>query len=241
MKLEIAKQLAELLVSKMRDYCERVEIAGSIKRGKAEVKDIELVVIPKWSNGIPKQLQIAATVKKPEKKSEFEYSPIGLPSQWELFGNADNEKEYIPPDWSKEPLNLLYLWGNRQNLIRWIKPGKSEPVTWRILPDGKYWRGILESETHAPVKLDLFLTQKENWGVISTIRTGPADFSAAMMGVIRSRTRFQVKDGFLTDKESGEKIPCFEETDFFTNCGLRYVPVERRAAQNPYTLFSLEK
>ena len=52
--LEIAIKTKELLAP----YCERIEIAGSIRRKKAEVKDIELVAIPKpydvglFENGI---------------------------------------------------------------------------------------------------------------------------------------------------------------------------------------------
>lgn len=41
--LEIAQQLCE----EIQPYCERVEIGGSIRRKKAQVKDIELVLIPK--------------------------------------------------------------------------------------------------------------------------------------------------------------------------------------------------
>lgn len=240
MKLENAKQLADILLSKMSEYSERVEIAGSIRRGKPEVKDIEIVALPKWSNEIPPDLQTAATVQKPAKKPEFDSSPIGKPGQWELFGTADDEKPYIPPAFSSNELNLLFLWGNRQPLIRWIKPGVNEPVTWRILPDGKYWRGIIENDSHLPIKLDLFLTRTDNWGVIQTIRTGPADFSAALVAFIKRETPFHVKDGFLRNA-AGEPIPCREEKDFFTNCGLRFVPVEQRDAVNPYSLFYIEK
>lgn len=45
--LETARAVAEQLVFLMSPHCERIEIAGSIRRGKAEVKDIELVLIPK--------------------------------------------------------------------------------------------------------------------------------------------------------------------------------------------------
>jgi DNA polymerase/3'-5' exonuclease PolX len=48
MKLDEAKAIAEGLVEGMRPYCARVEIAGSIRRRKAEVKDIEIVAVPKW-------------------------------------------------------------------------------------------------------------------------------------------------------------------------------------------------
>jgi DNA polymerase/3'-5' exonuclease PolX len=47
MKLEIARQIAERVRSEMVPYCERVEIAGSIRRRKPEVRDIEIVAIPK--------------------------------------------------------------------------------------------------------------------------------------------------------------------------------------------------
>lgn len=39
--------LALLLLEYLRPGCERIEIAGSIRRGKAEPKDIELIAIPR--------------------------------------------------------------------------------------------------------------------------------------------------------------------------------------------------
>ena len=47
MKLAQAENLARRVVETMAPYCERVEIAGSIRRGKAEPKDIEIVAIPR--------------------------------------------------------------------------------------------------------------------------------------------------------------------------------------------------
>lgn len=47
MKLETAKVLAEQIRSALQPYCERVEVAGSIRRGKAEVGDVDIVAIPK--------------------------------------------------------------------------------------------------------------------------------------------------------------------------------------------------
>lgn len=41
-----AFEIANNLVMRMRSVCERVEIGGSIRRGKADVKDIEIVAIP---------------------------------------------------------------------------------------------------------------------------------------------------------------------------------------------------
>jgi len=49
MKLEHAQQIAESLKAELEPYCERIEIAGSIRRKKPEVKDIEFVCIPKFA------------------------------------------------------------------------------------------------------------------------------------------------------------------------------------------------
>ncbi|HYI66349.1 MAG TPA: hypothetical protein VEW95_05460 [Candidatus Limnocylindrales bacterium] len=49
--LDRARPLAEELVTLLRDSCERVEIAGSIRREKAMVADIEIVAMPKIETG----------------------------------------------------------------------------------------------------------------------------------------------------------------------------------------------
>ncbi|RLC82109.1 MAG: hypothetical protein DRI81_00600 [Chloroflexi bacterium] len=46
MKYTAAKGIADGLLQDLAPYCERVEIAGSIRRGKAEVGDIEIVAEP---------------------------------------------------------------------------------------------------------------------------------------------------------------------------------------------------
>ncbi|MFH1640834.1 MAG: hypothetical protein ABIA66_02590, partial [Candidatus Omnitrophota bacterium] len=45
--LEKMKYLAEDVVRLLRPYCTRIEIAGSIRRTRSEVSDIEIVCIPK--------------------------------------------------------------------------------------------------------------------------------------------------------------------------------------------------
>ncbi len=48
MELQKAKAIAEELKSLLEPGCQRIEIAGSIRRQKPEVGDIELLVIPKY-------------------------------------------------------------------------------------------------------------------------------------------------------------------------------------------------
>jgi DNA polymerase/3'-5' exonuclease PolX len=45
--LEEARNIAEKVLALIKPHCYRAEIAGSIRRKKAEVKDIEIVAIPK--------------------------------------------------------------------------------------------------------------------------------------------------------------------------------------------------
>lgn len=46
--LEKARNIAEQYREELAPYCEQIEIAGSIRRNKPEVGDIEMVVIPKY-------------------------------------------------------------------------------------------------------------------------------------------------------------------------------------------------
>lgn len=50
MRLEAAQELARRLVDHMRAYCQRIEIAGSIRRGANEIKDVELVITPDFED-----------------------------------------------------------------------------------------------------------------------------------------------------------------------------------------------
>lgn len=47
MSLRQARAVATEMIEALRPYCHRVEVAGSIRRGKAWVNDIEIVAIPK--------------------------------------------------------------------------------------------------------------------------------------------------------------------------------------------------
>jgi len=52
MKLEKAKVITENLKSLLVPVCEKIEVAGSIRRQKPEVGDIELLCIPRYVAGV---------------------------------------------------------------------------------------------------------------------------------------------------------------------------------------------
>ncbi len=46
MELEKAKAIAEGVIKRLSPYCQRIEVAGSVRRRKSTVNDIDFVLIP---------------------------------------------------------------------------------------------------------------------------------------------------------------------------------------------------
>ena len=149
MRLSEVKAIAEKYQNFLKPYCSRIEIAGSIRREKPEVKDIEIVVIPKDLTG---------------------------------FSNEVNKLEKV----------------------------KGEPTgkyTQRILPEG--------------IKLDLFIANEKNWGLIFAIRTGSADFSHNVLAMGWVKKGYHSVNGMLI--KDGKEIEVREERDLFNLIGISYV------------------
>lgn len=64
--LASAERIATNLLRGMAPACERIEIAGSIRRNRALVKDIELVVIPRWAERVVEGAQVELGADPPE-------------------------------------------------------------------------------------------------------------------------------------------------------------------------------
>jgi DNA polymerase/3'-5' exonuclease PolX len=114
--LEQAQEQAQAVMDWMKPGCKRIEVVGSVRREKAEVKDIELLCIPTWTK---RPMEDARTL--------FNDEPD------DAFGQLQND------------LHCVALAAQEMGLVRWIKPGTSDIVDWPIQPDGKYWRGLLPS------------------------------------------------------------------------------------------------
>jgi len=46
MELEHAKKIAKKVLERVSPYCSKIEVAGSVRRGKPQVNDIDFVLIP---------------------------------------------------------------------------------------------------------------------------------------------------------------------------------------------------
>ena len=207
MELSKAKEIAEKLVAEMSPNCEKILIAGSIRRGVPKVKDIEIVCCPIWEK-----------VEVPDAGND-------------MFAFEQTTKEI--------DVNRLYNWATGANNkgeiknLQWIKTGTDEIIPWQIKENGKYWRGLYDYGD-GQIKVDVFIANPKNWGVIATIRTGWLEFSKALVTHIKRNTKYRVQDGFLTIADTGEIIETPTEESLFDTVGLAWVKIEDRNTSIPY-------
>lgn len=182
MRLEDALLLAMEWQAKLAPFCERIEIAGSVRRCKAEVHDIELVAIPQTTE---------------------------LVEMVDLFSQRITQ------------VNLL------EQAI-WSLAQAGDHFT--LLKNGPRMKQLKLSQG---ITLDLFIVlPPAQWGVIFTLRTGPADLSHWLVtkksfgGGLPSYLK--VRDGVLWNGDQAINTP--EEADFFREIGVEMVsPVHRSA------------
>lgn len=166
MRYQDIKIIADKIVSELNPYCERCEIAGSIRRKKPDCKDIEVVIIPR---------------------------------QKDL-----NKLSDVVNSWHK------------------VKGDITGKYTQRILPQG--------------IRLDLFIANRDNWGLIYAIRTGSAEFSFRILACGWKKKGYTSENGILypalNEDEKGLDYsnPLFvrEEKDLFDLIGIKYIEPELR-------------
>jgi DNA polymerase/3'-5' exonuclease PolX len=179
-----ALAVAERVVAALRPGCDRIEIAGSLRREARDVGDIEIVARPK-------------THKEPSG----------------LFFEVDAEVSDLDP-----LVDRLVASGEYERLL-----GKDRYTKLRHRASG--------------LQVDLFTVRPPaQWGVIHTIRTGPAAYSQWLVTEARRRG-FHVREGALHRGSLGcgsascEVIDTPEEHDLFAALGMRWPrPVERGRA-----------
>ena len=74
MEYEVAIEIAEKVKALLLPHCERIEIAGSVRRKKPNVKDIEIVAIPKPFDTGLFESGIATVVNKWQESYCFDYT-----------------------------------------------------------------------------------------------------------------------------------------------------------------------
>jgi len=91
MRREMARRIAEKYLNILKPFCQRIEIAGSIRREKPEVGDIEIVCIPQDLTGFSVEVNKLQKVKgEPTGKYTQRILPEGI--SLDLF--IANEKNW---------------------------------------------------------------------------------------------------------------------------------------------------
>jgi DNA polymerase/3'-5' exonuclease PolX len=172
-----ARELAAGIVKALAPACERIEVAGSIRRCVPEVGDIEIVAIPK-------------------RMTDF----LGMPGDSRL-------------------LNERLAWAWAAGMMEPIKGGDRYKQFW-----------IHRETAELQIKLDLFICERETWGVIFALRTGPAEFSRRLVTPMRQDgllpSYMRVKDGRAWDGDGCLHTP--EERDFFAALGMEWIDPKDR-------------
>jgi DNA polymerase/3'-5' exonuclease PolX len=166
------RQLADELVEALRPGCERIALAGSLRRSKAQPRDIEICAVPLRETG---------------------YASV------DLFGDPYDFRDDSLLDETIEVVIATSAWDFDTNVRR----------------NGPKYKRLLDHRTG--VACDLFIADADNWGNIFTIRTGPGDFSQAL--VTRARRLGLKQDGgylWRTHRDGTRTVVvCREELDYF--------------------------
>lgn len=199
MEYERAVTLASGLLAALAPSCHRIEVAGSVRRRKADVKDIELVAIPRWAD------------------RPVDGQALLFDAEGGLFEEPVESVNLL-----QEAVQDLADAGR----LSVIKPNVDDVVAWHLEPQGRYWRLYLPRHN---LKIDLFLATPETWGLVFTIRTGSAEFARAMLArwkQVSGGGYSQEARLWRPGARSPERTP--EEDDVFRLCQVTYVPPDQR-------------
>lgn len=122
MKLEEAKKIADEVVAHLSPFCKRIEVAGSIRRKRPIVGDVDIVLIPSDLWNINREILALGPVKMSGMKIQRVESYKGIPIDI-----------YFATDESWATLLLIRI-GSKENNIRLCSLAKKR--WWRLAANG---------------------------------------------------------------------------------------------------------
>ena len=209
----VAHRIAKALVVEFSPVCERIEIAGSLRRQKNQINDIELVCIPRYRQEQEGQQDLFGGGSRVEVNQVWEKAEELAPKRlFPLKPGTDARDGHLQVD-----------------------------AAWREkrLKGSKYFRFWLP---RVQIKVDMFLATPETWGPLLVLRTGSADFNRGLVSP-RGSHRGRFHDGRIhyhqptgsphtwSNKGAplGPPVDTPEEKDVFEALELAWVePTERR-------------
>ena len=208
---EHAAPVADTLAALLTPHSRRVMIAGSLRRGRPDVADVEIVAL-----------------------CTFAQRPA--PGQGSLFGEA----QVVRANVTLEAIDQLVEDARETDDPQWAPPGRDGCHLWlRRGPKwGERYRRLqvdfYERQSPSlgwPVGVDLFLVHESaQWGWISVLRTGSSDFNQWLLGKLRT-VGVTSDDGWLW--RDGQKLSTPEEADVFALAGTPVLAPNQRDPSRP--------
>ena len=150
-----AKSIADELIDLMKPFCEKIEIAGSVRRKKRNVKDIEICLIPKDKNKLFNTLGLFLL----KNNKQFKYNK-----------NGDRYKQFT---YKNVNIDLFICHKDNWGLLFLIRTGSAEFSTkilarWKKVSNRGYSKdGYLYDGKHeihyTPEEIDVFNLCRMDW------------------------------------------------------------------------------
>lgn len=176
MKLVEAQHLAEKVAERLRPLCMRIEIAGSIRRGRPEVGDIDLVILTDNIPAVKQRCTERCQIVVNGEQNFIVRMPTGL--QLDIFFAHGPVNDLFAPQPSNWPSLLLCRTGSREHNIFLVEKAKALGLVWKpyrevLDPDGYVISGDDESSIYNQLGLP-FIEPRSREGDYMTAHFGPA-------------------------------------------------------------------
>lgn len=131
MPLNTARKYAEQIAAQLEPFCERIEIAGSIRRQRPVVNDIDLVVLAKDAEGLRRRcLEHCTAITHGDSVFSVE-TRTGV--QVDLFFAHAGERTLLQPVPSNWGSVLLQRTGSREHNIYLVERAKQLGMRWALM------------------------------------------------------------------------------------------------------------
>jgi DNA polymerase/3'-5' exonuclease PolX len=124
MELKQANEIANRLATELSPGCERIAVAGSVRRGKADVKDLEIVAIPK----IVTVADLFGTPTNSYSMLDAELHRLGL----HLIKGGEKYKQFLLPEGIN--LDLFITTPEQWGWIFVLRTGHRDFNKWLVTP-----------------------------------------------------------------------------------------------------------